>query len=147
MKPSIEQLYKKPTFFIPLLEQAGMENAHAKVVSLMGYMLTYYSYHRYSQSMTRDRNRGLRRLDPEYKGRKAKPSKREVIRLKKSLRIHTANEVIYRTYAKRVEAHIMKKLAKWPEIEFTMSEFKAYKSDKDYNMRRAGRAKRLRKIL
>jgi hypothetical protein len=129
MKPTIEHLYSNPEFFIKLYEEAGMEHARAKISSLNGEMAGYLSMKRYHATTVRDRNQRLRQLNPTDTEYTAFMKRRHnnILIFKKNVNNLSRTEVYYRNHIARRSEYIYGRMAKWPEINYTVKEMMAFK--------------------
>lgn len=127
MKPTLDQLYDYSEFFIKKYEEAGVPNARARMRGLLPHIMNYRNLKYYAKTMVRDRNRRLRALTPTDVNCSKNRSKFSILSQKKSLASVNITTLVYSTHTKRREEDLLRRLDKWPEIEFTIRDMKASK--------------------
>ena len=117
MRPTLKQLYENPELFVTALNEAGVENAQAKVMRAMDLLVEYFSMFRYVERLERDRTYThqqevrLEASNPRYK---RDPD--QVRRNKKSIGEYNRTLYLARAYLKRSAKKLNGKIAKWPDL-------------------------------
>lgn len=124
MRPTLRQLYQDPKAIIAALDEAGMENAQARVMGMFLTLCEYWSMHRYHGRLEKDRTYALQSEARRLKNPGAKPDPEQAMRNRKQAGEYNKTLIVARGYLRRMERKMERKMSQWPEIELDMKKFR-----------------------
>lgn len=120
MRPTPYEVYANPEIFISLLEAQGVENAQAKVSSLIGIMIDYRTVEVWHKKILKD----LRSLE-QQPYRYPTPARRGVMAVRNAAKAREKrigslkmNVLRYNQYLLRKMELLTRKISKWPELSY-----------------------------
>lgn len=120
MRPTPHQVYCNPELFISLLEQQGVSNARPKVIALFKRMIEHQSVKNWADKIDRDlRNSEQQPFRYPLSPRSNRDPKRVEKQRRKRMSPLRTNHIRYRQYLNRTMAAMERKIAAWPELDFS----------------------------
>ena len=117
MRPTMFQVYCDPHAIVGALETAGVENAHAKVFSMMRHLCEYFYMEKYIKRIDRDRTYTHQNEDRRKKWKDYQDDPYQRRRDQKQVAEYDKTIVVGRGYLKRRAREIETRIAKWPELD------------------------------
>ena len=116
MRPTLKQVYNDPYAIVAALEAAGVQNAHAKVFSMMNDLVEYWSMHRYYDRLYDDRTSVLQSHERRMRWPNAQPDRDQILRDRKQASDYHKTIIVARGYLRRKAKAIEARIAKWPDL-------------------------------
>lgn len=117
MRPTLKQLYNDPLAIITALEEAGLENARAKVMGIMRRVCEYWSMDRYYGRLDRDRTFMLQGGYDPVKTEGEAISAKVRMRNRKRANETDRSRILASSNLKALGRRLETKMAKWPDLE------------------------------
>jgi hypothetical protein len=116
MRPTLHQIYCNPLLIIEALNEAGVENAQAKVMAMMQKLAEHFSMKRYFDRLEKDRTYTHQSEERRLRFPNAKPDPENVRRNYKSIAEYNRTIIVARGYLKRTARQMERKVDKWPDL-------------------------------